>query len=84
MKRKRHSTEQIIRTLREAEAIEASGQTPGQVRQRLARGRAAVDTMGFCALAVLPSPRSAVVNRAVWRVRLHRRPSAGVRKWRTH
>jgi len=35
MKRKRHSTEQIIRKLREAEAMEASGQTIGQVCQRL-------------------------------------------------
>jgi len=35
MKRKRHSTEQIIRKLREAEAMEASGQALGQVCQRL-------------------------------------------------
>ena len=35
MKRKRHSSEQIIRKLREAEAMEASGQTLGQVCQRL-------------------------------------------------
>jgi putative transposase len=35
MKRKRHTTEQIIRKLREAEAMEGSGQTIGQVCQRL-------------------------------------------------
>jgi len=35
MKRKRHSTEQIIRKLREAEAMEAAGQVLGQVCQRL-------------------------------------------------
>lgn len=35
MKRKRHSSEQIIRKLREAEAMQASGQTIGQVCQRL-------------------------------------------------
>lgn len=35
MKRKRHSTEQIIRKLREAEAMTASGQTIGQACQRL-------------------------------------------------
>lgn len=35
MKRKRHSTEQIIRKLREAEAMEASGQTIAQVCQKL-------------------------------------------------
>ncbi len=35
MKRKRHTSEQIIRKLREAEAMEASGQTIGQVCQRL-------------------------------------------------
>jgi putative transposase len=35
MKRKRHTSEQIIRKLREAEAMEASGQTIGQACQRL-------------------------------------------------
>jgi transposase-like protein len=35
MKRRRHSSEQIIRKLREAEALEASGQTVGQVCQKL-------------------------------------------------
>lgn len=35
MKRKRHTSEQIIRKLREAEAMEASGQSIGQVSQRL-------------------------------------------------
>jgi transposase-like protein len=35
MKRKRHSSEQIIRKLREAEAMEASGQTVAQVCQKL-------------------------------------------------
>lgn len=30
MRRKRHTSEQIIRKLREAEAMEASGQTIGQ------------------------------------------------------
>ncbi len=35
MKRKRHGTDEIIRNLREAEAMEGSGQTIGQVCQRL-------------------------------------------------
>ena len=35
MKRKRHSGEQIIGKLREAEAMEAPGQTPGAVCQKL-------------------------------------------------
>jgi transposase-like protein len=35
MKRKRHTTEQMIRKLRDGEAMEASGQTLGQVCQRL-------------------------------------------------
>ncbi len=35
MKRKRHGPEEIIRKLREAEALEAAGQTPGQVCQKL-------------------------------------------------
>lgn len=35
MKRKRHGTDEIIRKLREAESMEASGQTLGQVCQRL-------------------------------------------------
>jgi transposase-like protein len=35
MRRKRHSSEQIIRKLREAEAMEASGQTVAQVCQKL-------------------------------------------------
>jgi transposase-like protein len=35
MKRKRHGPEEIIRKLREAEALEAAGQSPGQVCQKL-------------------------------------------------
>jgi transposase-like protein len=35
MKRKRHGPEQIIRKLREAKALEASGQTMGQLCQKL-------------------------------------------------
>lgn len=35
MKRKRHSTDEIIRKLREAEALEAQGQGVAQVCQRL-------------------------------------------------
>lgn len=35
MKRKRHGTDEVIRKLREAEALEAQGQTIGQVCQRL-------------------------------------------------
>ena len=35
MKRKRHGTDEIIRKLREAEQLEASGQTPAQVCQKL-------------------------------------------------
>jgi putative transposase len=35
MKRKRHGTDEIIRKLREAEGLEAQGQTVGQVCQRL-------------------------------------------------
>jgi transposase-like protein len=35
MKRKRHGTDEIIRKLREAESMEGSGQTIGQVCQRL-------------------------------------------------
>lgn len=35
MKRKKHGQEEIIRKLREAEALEASGQTVGQVCQKL-------------------------------------------------
>lgn len=35
MKRKRHNSEQIIRKLREAEAMEATGQTLGQLCQKL-------------------------------------------------
>lgn len=35
MKRKRHGQEAIIRKLREGEALEASGQTPAQVCQKL-------------------------------------------------
>ena len=35
MKRKRHGTEEIIRKLREAEELESSGQSPGQVCQKL-------------------------------------------------
>lgn len=31
MKRKRHGTDEIIRKLRESEAMEASGQTMGQI-----------------------------------------------------
>lgn len=35
MKRKKHGPEEVIRKLREAEALEASGQTAGQVCQKL-------------------------------------------------
>ena len=35
MKRKKHGREEIIRKLREAEAMEASGQSLGQVCQKL-------------------------------------------------
>lgn len=35
MKRKRHGTDEVIRKLREAEALEAQGQGVGQVCQRL-------------------------------------------------
>lgn len=35
MKRKRHSTNEVIRKLREAEALEASGCSKGQVCQKL-------------------------------------------------
>src|SRR5687767_13179959 len=35
MKRKRHSSEQIIRKLRDAEVMEASGQTISQICQKL-------------------------------------------------
>ena len=35
MKRKRHGTDEIIRKLREAEQLEASGQTVAQVCQKL-------------------------------------------------
>jgi putative transposase len=35
MKRKRHGTEEIIRKLREAEQLEAAGQSPAQVCQKL-------------------------------------------------
>ena len=35
MKRKRHGTDEIIRKLREAEALEAQGQSAGQVCQKL-------------------------------------------------
>jgi putative transposase len=35
MKRKRHGPEEIIRKLREAEALEAAGQSAGQVCQKL-------------------------------------------------
>ena len=35
MKRKRHSTEEIIRKLREAEAMEASGASAAEVCQKL-------------------------------------------------
>ena len=35
MKRKKHGPEEVIRKLREAEALEASGQTLGQVCQKL-------------------------------------------------
>ena len=35
MKRKRHGQEEIIRKLREGEALEASGQSPAQVCQKL-------------------------------------------------
>ena len=36
MKRKRHTTEEIVRKLREAEQMSAAGQTPAQVCQHLA------------------------------------------------
>jgi putative transposase len=35
MKRKRHGTDEVIRKLREAEALEAQGQSVAQVCQRL-------------------------------------------------
>ena len=35
MKRKKHGPDEIVRKLREAEALEASGQTVGQVCQKL-------------------------------------------------
>lgn len=35
MKRKRHGTDDVIRKLREAEALEASGQTAAAICQRL-------------------------------------------------
>ena len=35
MKRKRHGTDEIIRKLREAETLEAQGQSVGQVCQKL-------------------------------------------------
>ncbi len=35
MKRKRHGTDEIIRKLREAEAMEGSGQSPGAICQKL-------------------------------------------------
>lgn len=35
MKRKRHRTDEVIRKLREAEALEAQGQTVAQVCQKL-------------------------------------------------
>lgn len=35
MKRKRHGTDEVIRKLREAEALEAQGQTLAQVCQKL-------------------------------------------------
>lgn len=35
MKRKRHGTDEVIRKLREAEGLEAQGQTMGQVCQKL-------------------------------------------------
>jgi len=35
MKRKKHGPEEIIRKVREAEALEAAGQTVGQVCQKL-------------------------------------------------
>lgn len=35
MKRKRHTTEEIIRKLREAEQMEAGGQSPAQACQKL-------------------------------------------------
>lgn len=35
MKRKRHSTDEVIRKLREAEALEASGQSLGAILQKL-------------------------------------------------
>lgn len=35
MKRKRHGTDEVIRKLREAEAMEASGQTVGAICQKL-------------------------------------------------
>jgi putative transposase len=35
MKRKRHGTDEVIRKLREAELLEGSGQTVGQVCQKL-------------------------------------------------
>jgi putative transposase len=35
MKRKKHGPEEVIRKLREAEAMEAAGQTVGQVCQKL-------------------------------------------------
>lgn len=36
MKRKRHSTDEVIRKLREAESLAGHGQTVGQVCQKLA------------------------------------------------
>lgn len=36
MKRKRHGTDEVIRKLREAEALEAQGQTIGRVCARAA------------------------------------------------
>ena len=35
MKRKRHGTDEIVRKLREAEQLEATGQSPAQVCQKL-------------------------------------------------
>jgi hypothetical protein len=35
MKRKRHSSEEIIRKLREADKLAAAGETPGQICQKL-------------------------------------------------
>ena len=65
MKRKRHTPEQIIAKLREADALLGGGATIGQVCQKLGVAEVAVDCWWNQPVTRCGKPRSPVVARCV-------------------